>query len=105
VGCKKGSAPDPLQLLRDQDPARYLIIVLMETIKDLYKNFSTDPIPVCTGPDFKKKEKIQKPQVIAAQVVEALAASVDEASASASSRSSHYKESNSTRPRGRRRAQ
>src|SRR5215510_9645835 len=33
---KKGSAPDPSQLLRGQDPARYLIIILMETIKDLY---------------------------------------------------------------------
>jgi hypothetical protein len=35
--AKKGSTPDPSQLLRDQDPARYLMIILMETIKDLYK--------------------------------------------------------------------
>src|SRR5262245_1070042 len=33
---KKDSTPDPLQLLRDQDPARYPIIILIETIKDLY---------------------------------------------------------------------
>ncbi len=33
---KKGNTPDPSQLLRGQDPARYLIIILMETINDLY---------------------------------------------------------------------
>jgi hypothetical protein len=32
---KKGSTPNSSQLLRDQDPARYLIIILMETIKQL----------------------------------------------------------------------
>jgi hypothetical protein len=37
---KKGSIPDPLQLLRGQDPARYSIIILMETIKDLYAGAS-----------------------------------------------------------------
>src|SRR5262249_62293940 len=37
---KKGSIPDPLQLLRGQDPARYPIIILMETIKDLYAGAS-----------------------------------------------------------------
>jgi hypothetical protein len=33
---KKGSTPDPLQLFRGQDPAQYLIMILIETIKDLY---------------------------------------------------------------------
>jgi hypothetical protein len=37
---KKGNIPDPLQLLRGQDPAQYLIIILMETIKALYAGAS-----------------------------------------------------------------
>jgi hypothetical protein len=37
---KKGSTPDPSQLLRGQDPAQYPIIILMETIKDLYAGAS-----------------------------------------------------------------
>jgi hypothetical protein len=41
-----------------------IIIILMETIKDLYKRLidhrpspPSGGLPVCTGPDFKKKEK------------------------------------------------
>src|SRR5262249_903578 len=33
---EKGNTPDPSQLLRGQDPAQYLIIILIETIKNLY---------------------------------------------------------------------
>src|SRR5262249_30437379 len=46
LALKKGSTPDPLQLLRDQDAAQYLIIILMKTIKNLYSSGAQTPTAI-----------------------------------------------------------
>src|SRR5262245_45383696 len=46
---KKGNTPDPSQLLRGQDPAQYLIIILMEIIKNLYTRPVSDRLRISGG--------------------------------------------------------
>jgi hypothetical protein len=55
---KKGSTPDLLQLLRDQDRAQYLIIILMEIIKDLYNAGRAGPPVLDSGPQLEEGKRL-----------------------------------------------